>query len=690
MDLSHDHSRTIIHIDIDCFYAQVEMIKDPTKASVPLAVKQKTIIVTSNYLARDYGLLKGMSILEARKLCPNLVIVNGEDLHDYRQMSYKITEYLQTISPKVERLGLDENYIDVTEMVNRKLNSDFDSVVGNVFGEDSENCLCGCYNRIKIGSIIAQELRESIYDRFKMTTCAGVAHNKLLAKLVGSKHRPNQQTCIFPDSALELVSSLGAVEALTGVGRTTVEKLDSINIRTVEDLQKSSEKLLISTFGQEKAAFLHGISHGVDTSTVKISGKPVSIGLEDSLYQNHYTAETQVRTKLDQLLRRLMLLVSEDGRIPRTVKLTVRKQLAQTNHNNNVQHKTTLLSLRNGSSTSTTPLAATWGSVHGVRETRQCAISPGLFTMKEGGAVCLKDAHAHGKVLGLVMGLFTKVVDVKKEFHVTLLGLSFTKFQERGRLSTPSLLFRSMNSSNLMNPSLVASHSLPPCPPSTASSPPLSPLTRRPSRSVSPLRSFFTRTGGPVEVQSLTNIENKSPSDEMGQQQSSSGETASISSYCATSLMMDCTTGSNSSNTSEQCGFNTDGSESEVEPPSPKRTKFIGIIAKRRCGTTITNPGDDCPSPSKLRVAELRLNSRDSECGDSTSSTENLSNVPNVPCPPSADVTVFQELPSHVQRELWEEYKRTRDRAEETTTFRTGPILKKPKVNSILNYLVRH
>lgn len=672
MDLSHDHSRTIIHIDIDCFYAQVEMLKDPAKASLPLAVKQKTIIVTSNYLARNFGLLKGMSILEARKLCPDLVIVNGEDLHDYRQMSYKITEYLQTLSPKVERLGLDENYIDVTDLVNKRQSELPSSVVGNIFGEDSENCFCGCYDRIKIGSLVAQEMRENIQSRFKLTTCAGIAHNKLLAKLVGSKHRPYQQTTVFPDSALELVSSLGAVESLTGVGRTTAEKLDSINIRTVEDLQNCSEKLLISTFGKEKATFLKGISNGIDTSLVKSSGKPVSIGLEDSFYQNHYTAESQVRAKLDQLLRRLMLLVSEDGRLPRTVKLTVRKQ---TNHNNN-HYK---VSPVNGGSSSSSSSSTSWGgSVHGVRETRQCAISPSLFSVKD-GVVCLKDAHAHGKMVAMVMALFAKVVDVKREFHVTLLGLSFTKFQERGRLSTPSLLFRSNTS--LYN---ASSHSLPPTSSAAApTSPPMSPhspLSRRPTRSVSPLRSFFTRTGGgPVEVQSLTSIENKTSSEMLLGADSSA-------TYCETSLMMDCTTGSNSSNTSEQCGFNTDGSESEVEPPSPKRTKFIGIIAKRRCGqTTITNPGDDCPSPSKLRVAELRLNSRDSECSDSS---ENV-----VPCPPSVDNSVFQELPGDVQRELWDEYKRNRDRIDleqqQSTSYR-GPALKKAKVNSILNYLVRH
>jgi DNA polymerase iota len=116
-----DHARTIVHIDIDCFYAQVEMKKNPDLRAVALGIQQKNIVVTSNYKAREFGVKKCMLISEAKKLCPDLVLANGEDLHDYRQVSYKVTNLLHKYSPLVERLGLDENYIDVTTLVNERV-----------------------------------------------------------------------------------------------------------------------------------------------------------------------------------------------------------------------------------------------------------------------------------------------------------------------------------------------------------------------------------------------------------------------------------------------------------------------------------------------------------------------------------------------------------------------------------------
>lgn len=94
---SNDHSRVIVHIDIDCFYAQVEINKKPELANLPVGVQQKNIVVTSNYVAREYGIKKCMLVKEAQELCPNLVLVKGEDLHDYRQISYKVRKYFYVI-----------------------------------------------------------------------------------------------------------------------------------------------------------------------------------------------------------------------------------------------------------------------------------------------------------------------------------------------------------------------------------------------------------------------------------------------------------------------------------------------------------------------------------------------------------------------------------------------------------------
>lgn len=119
------HSRTIIHIDIDCFYAQVEMIRRPELRHVPLGIQQKHIVVTCNYVARERGVKKLVFVSDAKKKCPDLVLVNGEDLTMYREFSGKVHCLLtRKFTPLVERLGMDENFLDVTELVSSRLLSD--------------------------------------------------------------------------------------------------------------------------------------------------------------------------------------------------------------------------------------------------------------------------------------------------------------------------------------------------------------------------------------------------------------------------------------------------------------------------------------------------------------------------------------------------------------------------------------
>ncbi|XP_030421940.1 DNA polymerase iota isoform X5 [Gopherus evgoodei] len=113
--------RVIVHTDLDCFYAQVEMIHNPELRDKPLGVQQKYLVVTCNYEARRLGIQKLMSVRDAKEKCPELVLVNGEDLTQYREMSYKVTELLEEFSPLVERLGFDENFVDITELVEKRL-----------------------------------------------------------------------------------------------------------------------------------------------------------------------------------------------------------------------------------------------------------------------------------------------------------------------------------------------------------------------------------------------------------------------------------------------------------------------------------------------------------------------------------------------------------------------------------------
>lgn len=554
-NIRDDHSRTIIHIDMDCFYAQVEMIKNPSLALVPLGIQQKNIVVTSNYLARQYGIKKCMLVEDAKNACPDLVLVNGEDLRDYRQISYRVTDYLQNFTPLVERLGLDENYVDVTEIVAKREKCTVENIetIGHVYSMQSESCDCGCEMRLKIGTQIAQEIRNSIKSEFKLTTCAGIAHNKLLAKIVCSTHKPNQQTVLFPNAAFELLLST-PLKKIPGIGNATLETLKEINITNIESLQNCDLHHLTKRVGATKAKQLYELSYGLDNSPVKPSGKPQSIGLEDAC--KTITIEAEIKEKLLQLLKRLTILIREDGRLPKTLKLTVRKF-----------DKTTKTSRR---------------------ETKQCGVSPSLFFQNE----LQLSENSQIKLMALIMHLFNKIVDTTKPYHITLLGLSCTKFQEQQH-------------NNLTN--------------------------------------FFKKN---LEVQSVTSLENKNT-------QSGSPMECDLANISTTSDL---------------------DSESE---PSPKKFKFV--ISKKRCLTD----NSDCMSPSKLSVANLRLNSTEKQENSSVLTPDTNQNIL---CPPNADEDVFKELPKDLQKELWEDYKRDRDKKNQIT-FQNQ--IKKPKTNTLLNYFVK-
>lgn len=206
-----DHSTVILHFDIDHFYSQVEEVMNPALKNFPVGIKQGNHIVTCNYEARKYGMdvvavirvLKLLNVVyflagvekwkpieECLEKCPNLKIVPGEDLKNYKIFSNKITNLLTESfgSEIVEKLGLDEHYLDITHLVETKLKDSSDSDMYFFEGacspdEDSfKSCACGCERRLKVGSMIANDIRRKIIDKIGLTCSVGIAHNKLLGK----------------------------------------------------------------------------------------------------------------------------------------------------------------------------------------------------------------------------------------------------------------------------------------------------------------------------------------------------------------------------------------------------------------------------------------------------------------------------------------------------------------------------
>lgn len=401
MLLPADHRRVVIHLDADCFYAQVEMVRDPSLRDKPLGVKQKNLMVTSNYVARSMGVKKSMWIKEALEALPDLILIDGSDLTHYRQCSSEISAVVRTFTVDVERLGLDENFADVTEILEDYIEeSDPNKIEGHVYGDKEPDetlpgdpCGCGCRERLIAGALVAKKIRQQIVKATGITCCAGVAHNKLLAKLVSSYYKPDQQTVLFPWLVHQLMNSLNLTRSIPGIGSTMCKTLEELGIHTVKDLQNSSLALLHSKFDDETSKRLRDLSFGIDDAPVRRSGRPQTIGLEDAFRK--VNSIDVVQSKYLTLLERLLKLLKEDGRIPSTLRVCVRKFDTKKKFGN--------------------------------RESRQTPILPSLFA----SGVQNVGENTRATLMNQVMELFHKMVDTSKEFHLTLLSIGFTKFIER-------------------------------------------------------------------------------------------------------------------------------------------------------------------------------------------------------------------------------------------------------------------
>ena len=610
----NSHQRTIIHIDIDCFYAQVEMIKNPSLKHFPLGIQQKNIIVTSNYLAREYGIQKCMLVSEGVQLCPQLVLVRGEDLHDYRQVSAKITSLLHKFSPQVEKLGLDENFVDVTNLVAERLKDSTgeEGVDGYVYGDLNEKCECGCKIRLCIGSRIAGEMRSEIMNVLGITSCAGIAYNKLLAKLVCTIHKPNQQTTVFPCSSLALVLGLQNVSGIPSIGHCTHETLQLLGINSVADLQNCNLAPLQKALGNDLAICIKKLSYGIDDSPVKQTGKPQSIGLEDGFRK--ICVESEVKGKLFTLLHRLLKLLLEDGRIPGSIRVTVRKYDSTQKFSN--------------------------------RTSRQCNVPASLFSS---GACCNKNEpvspKTNEKLMTLIMQLFHKMVDISKPFHLTLLGLAFTKFQERktGKSSISSFLINDISVQSVLNFKSVSSEADKMEYSSTNQSPhrsmEKSDLESEPEPSPKKTRRDF--------VCSRSNM-----------QFSIEEEDVPIR------LIYEDTSG----NSVDNAVWVDRGSESHNKQKFG--TQRIPVVESTRSALT-----RKCPVDSHL-----------SRCSSDT--THDVSNDIEFHCPHNVDADVFCALPHELKKELMDAWKIERNETSPISQSKKVTSCNKPRQTSIYHYLI--
>ncbi|MEZ8577396.1 DNA polymerase IV [Vibrio splendidus] len=256
--------RKIIHVDMDCFYAAVEMRDNPSYRNRPLAVggheKQRGVLSTCNYEARKFGIRSAMPTGKALQLCPNLLVVPGR-MSVYVEISKKIREIFSRYTSIIEPLSLDEAFLDVT---------------------DSKQCQGSA-------TLIAEAIRRDIWNELNLTASAGIAPIKFLAKVASDLNKPNGQFVIPPQDVQSVIDEL-PLEKIPGVGKVSIEKLHQAGFFTCKDIKESDYRDLLLRFGRQGAS-LWKRSHGVDDREVIIERERKSVGVERTFTQNISTYE---------------------------------------------------------------------------------------------------------------------------------------------------------------------------------------------------------------------------------------------------------------------------------------------------------------------------------------------------------------------------------------------------------------
>ncbi|OOF18669.1 DNA polymerase IV, partial [Salinivibrio sp. MA427] len=252
-------SRKIIHIDMDCFYAAVEMRDNPALQSIPLAIggsaDGRGVIATCNYPARRFGIRSAMATAQALKLCPGLTVMRG-DMAKYRRISQQLHAIFHRYTDTIEPLSLDEAYLDVSETQ--------------------------CYQNS--ATLIAEAIRRDIRHELGLTASAGVAPIKFIAKVASDKKKPDGICVVSPDQVEHFVRDL-PLQSIPGVGRVTLTKLHEWNLFTCHDIQTADPSMLVQRFGKF-GSVLWQRAHGIDRREVQVERIRKSVGVEKTLSED--------------------------------------------------------------------------------------------------------------------------------------------------------------------------------------------------------------------------------------------------------------------------------------------------------------------------------------------------------------------------------------------------------------------
>lgn len=287
--------RKIIHVDMDAFYASVEQMDNPDLKGKPIAVGgggKRGVISAASYEARKFGVKSAMSGTLAIKLCPELIFVHP-NYERYSEISKRVRNIFFDYTDLVEPLSLDEAYLDVTQ--NKKGNPS--------------------------ASLIAQDIRDRIFEEIGLTASAGISINKFIAKVASDYNKPNGQKTVNPEEVLEFLEQLD-IRKFYGVGKVTAEKMYQKGIFTGADLKQKSLEYLDKHFGKSGRYYYH-IVRGVHNSEVKPDRIRKSLAAERTFSEN-LSSEVFMLEKLDHIAQEVSKRLIKSNVAGKTVTLKIK------------------------------------------------------------------------------------------------------------------------------------------------------------------------------------------------------------------------------------------------------------------------------------------------------------------------------------------------------------------------------
>ena len=286
----------ILHVDLDAFFASVELLDRPELVDQPVVVagrSVRSVVTAANYPARKYGVRSAMPLGQAMRLCPKAVVLEPH-FEKYRSYSNKVMAIFDEMTPLVERLGIDEAFLDVS----------------------------GARSLLGAPSAVAELIRTRVRDELGLVCSVGAAATKFVAKVASSRAKPNGLLVVPRDETLAFLHPL-PIGALWGVGGVTEEALMKRGLRTIGDIASTPLESLQRAVGDAAGRKLHDLANGIDPRLVTTRAEEKSVGHEVT-FETDITDAEVLRRELLRLSVQVAARLKTAGIVGGTVVLKLR------------------------------------------------------------------------------------------------------------------------------------------------------------------------------------------------------------------------------------------------------------------------------------------------------------------------------------------------------------------------------